>query len=221
MNRSGILRLKLLCGVVLMLVAVTAADAYVLKGEHIVQLMVSATNLPRRFLVRQQISIVDQAIHEPAGPWEGQGKGLLNGLTDRPDQDRAETPKDVLQDDVQEDSAGLLNAMLTGSLMGRLFGSDPYPSAESMAARYGTREKAYAQLIRYQLPGNFRSDITSEEPTRIHLVSANQALTVVDGKIVSEGETWEDRYKDIFLYRSRKEMVEKLSLMISIFPSPA
>ena len=211
MNRSGILRLKLLFGVVLMLVAVTAADAYVLKGEHIVQLMVSATNLPRRFLVRQQISIVDQAIHEPAGPWEGQGKGLLNDLTGRPDKDRAETPKDVSQDDVQEDSAGLLNAMLAGSLMGRLFGSDPYPSAESMAARYmAPREKAYAQLVRYQLPGNFRSDITSEELTRIHLVSANQALTVVDGKIVSEGETWEDRYNDIFLYRSRKEMVEKL-----------
>ena len=77
MNRSGILRLKLLCGVVLMLVAVTAADAYVLKGEHIVQLMVSATNLPRRFLVRQQISIVDQANSRARRSVGGAGQGAV------------------------------------------------------------------------------------------------------------------------------------------------
>lgn len=211
MNRFGILRLKFLGFAVLMLMAVASADAYVLKGEHLVQLMVSATNLPRRFLVRQQISIVDQAIHEPAGSGEWPGEGSLNGLTGRRDKGRAETRQDPPPGDLRKDSDGFLNAMLTGSLMDRLFESDQYPSAESMAAEYlARREKTYKQLVRYELPGHFRSDITSEDLTRIHLASANQALTVVDGRIISEGDAWEDRYKDIFLYRSRKQMVEKL-----------
>ncbi|MEZ4566939.1 MAG: hypothetical protein R2860_08210 [Desulfobacterales bacterium] len=203
-----------------MLVAVTATNAYVLKGNTLF-----SSWFPQQFA--PPLPGAPANFHSGSGHSRarrsvgGAGQGLLNGLTDRPDQDRAETPKDVLQDDVQEDSAGLLNAMLTGSLMGRLFGSDPYPSAESMAARYGTPGKSLRAT--HSLPASRQFPVRYHQrgAARIHLVSANQALTVVDGKIVSEGETWEDQYKDIFLYRSRKKWLKSWSLMISIFPSPA
>ena len=136
MNWSRVPKIRILIHACLFILIIFPADAYVLKGEHILQLMIAENNLPVGLSVNQQVSDID-------------------------------------------------------------------PGRE-------TGEKIYEQLVRYRIPGEFRSDIDGLDLSRIHLVSSDQSLTVVDGRVVAETETWMDHYKDIFFYRSRHQMVEKL-----------
>ncbi|MBC2715664.1 MAG: outer membrane lipoprotein-sorting protein [Desulfobacteraceae bacterium] len=71
----------------------------------------------------------------------------------------------------------------------------------------------YEQWVRYQIPEEFRSDIDAYDLKRIHIVSSHNSLTVMDGSIVAESEAWMDHYKDIFFYRSRERLVEKLETL--------
>ncbi len=59
------------------------------------------------------------------------------------------------------------------------------------------------ETLIYRFPEDFRSDITSEQSSKIHVVSPGGALTVVGDKITSTKESLLDRYKDILLYRNR------------------
>ncbi len=79
--------------------------------------------------------------------------------------------------------------------------------------RYSDAAPAYKQIARYQLSGQFRSDITDEFLTHTHMTVADRSVTVVDGAIVSESEDWQDYYKDLFLYRSRQRLTHRLSVM--------
>ncbi len=114
------------------------ANAYILKGEHVLQLMIEKINFPIRLSVNQQISFFNSGIETEA-----------------------------------------VNA-------------------------------EYPQWVRYKIPGQFRSDIDADELKRIQVVASDKTLTVIDGKMVSDFERWMDHYKDIFFYRSRKQLVEKL-----------
>ena len=49
------------------------------------------------------------------------------------------------------------------------------------------------EIVRYFLPGNFRSDIATENVQRLHIRARGQDLTVVDGQIVAPGTTRFDR----------------------------
>lgn len=69
------------------------------------------------------------------------------------------------------------------------------------------------ETLRYHFPEKFRSDIQSENAQRIHVLSENMALTVIDGNVSAEEETVFDRFKDILLYRSRELLHERLSLL--------
>ena len=114
----------------------SSANAYILKGEHVLQLMIEANNLPVRLYVNQQISFFDSGIQ--------------------------------------------------------------------------TINTEYEQWIRYRIPGEFRSDIDAYDLKRIQVVTSDNSLLLIDGKMVAESEIWVDHYKDIFFYRSRKQLVEKL-----------
>jgi len=67
------------------------------------------------------------------------------------------------------------------------------------------------ETLRYLFPYDFRSDSSSQNATRIHLVSEGKVLTVVDEKIVANQETSFDLYKDILLYRTRQLLKKRLT----------
>ncbi len=115
----------------------SSANAYILKGEHVLQLMIEKNNLPVKLFVNQKISFFD-------------------------------------------------------------------PGIEAINTEY-------EQKVRYRIPEEFRSDIAADDGLkRIQVVSSDNSLTVIDGRIVAESEMWVDHYKDIFFYRDRKRLVEKL-----------
>lgn len=120
----------------LVLLTASPANAYVLKGEHIIQLMIAENNFPGTLSLQQQVAFFDSHIE------------IIN--------------------------------------------------------------KVYEQRVYYRIPEEFRADIDAKDLQRIHVVSSDKALTVIDGRIVAESEIWADHYKDIFFYRSRKQLVKKL-----------
>lgn len=67
------------------------------------------------------------------------------------------------------------------------------------------------ETLRYIFPEKFRSDIVSDNIQRILVISKDTALTVIDGKVLAERESWTDHYKDIILYRSRLLLQKRLS----------
>ena len=75
----------------------------------------------------------------------------------------------------------------------------------------GTTE--VSETLRYIFSEAFRSDSTSENSQRIHLMSKGDTMTVIDGKIAVTGETLFDIYKDILLYRSRELLRARLAAM--------
>ena len=68
------------------------------------------------------------------------------------------------------------------------------------------------ETLRYHCPDKFRSDAISSNRKRIHVLSADKALTIIDGKVTAEIEDTFDHYKDIFLFRSRILLTNRLSL---------
>jgi hypothetical protein len=68
-----------------------------------------------------------------------------------------------------------------------------------------------AETLRFDLATNsFRSDANSYEAERIQVVSRGRSITIVDGSIVPPVANRFDLYKDIFLYRTREGLAEKL-----------
>jgi outer membrane lipoprotein-sorting protein len=59
------------------------------------------------------------------------------------------------------------------------------------------------ETLRYSFPDTFRADTQHELTHRILVVARNQALTVVDGQIISNQQGRFDHYKDVLLYNSR------------------
>ena len=67
------------------------------------------------------------------------------------------------------------------------------------------------ETLRFDFSSNaFRSDAKSLDSERIHVVSRDRSLTIVDGNIVPAVANRFDLYKDIFLYRTRDGLAEKL-----------
>lgn len=65
--------------------------------------------------------------------------------------------------------------------------------------------------IKYIFPAIFRSDISSENIQKIHVFSRGNILTIMDGKVSDEPESSYEDYKDLFLFRSREQLQERLS----------
>jgi outer membrane lipoprotein-sorting protein len=68
------------------------------------------------------------------------------------------------------------------------------------------------ETLSYIFPDRFRSDTRYETTNRIFVASHGQALTVIDGRIVSDQEGQFDRYKDLLLYHSRELLLKALLL---------
>ena len=70
-----------------------------------------------------------------------------------------------------------------------------------------------SETLKYLFPDKFRSDISSENVQRIHVLSNGEALTVIDEKVTDESNNRYDPYKDILLFRSREILQDRLSLL--------
>ena len=81
-------------------------------------------------------------------------------------------------------------------------------TADAQGAGIESRE-----TLRYVFPESFRSDLRSQTGLRVYVLTKDDALTAIDGRIVNEPEDEFDRYKDILLYHSREILHQKLNWM--------
>ena len=68
------------------------------------------------------------------------------------------------------------------------------------------------ETLSFVFPGNFRSDILLQNTRRIHVVSQERQLTIVDDRITGNAEGRYDQYKDLLLYNSA-HMLQKILYM--------
>ena len=66
------------------------------------------------------------------------------------------------------------------------------------------------ETLRFVFSHSFRSDTESSESERVHVVSDDRTLTIIDGNIIPPVANRFDLYKDIFLYRTREILAERL-----------
>jgi outer membrane lipoprotein-sorting protein len=88
--------------------------------------------------------------------------------------------------------------------------------SQTLVIHDDTPQKSAVELsetLRYVFPEMFRSDTLSENVHRIHVLSKGRAVTVIDGKVADESDNRYDRYKDILLFKPRKMLQDKISLL--------
>jgi len=68
-----------------------------------------------------------------------------------------------------------------------------------------------SETLTFIFPNLFRSDILSENIQKIHILSKNDALTVIDKRVSDEPESRFDLYKDLLLFRSREILQKRLT----------
>jgi outer membrane lipoprotein-sorting protein len=69
------------------------------------------------------------------------------------------------------------------------------------------------ETLSYRLPGEFRSDIVTDETSRIYVFSNYNAVTITDEKTASIVEDLLEYYKDPLLFRSREILEERLGFL--------
>jgi hypothetical protein len=68
----------------------------------------------------------------------------------------------------------------------------------------------FSETLKFVFPETLRSDIDSEKVQRIHILSKDGVLTVIDGKISDLSDNPYDHYTDLLLFRSRKSLQKRL-----------
>ncbi|MBW1896641.1 MAG: hypothetical protein JRI47_06250, partial [Deltaproteobacteria bacterium] len=69
----------------------------------------------------------------------------------------------------------------------------------------------FDEVLYYRYPGRFRSDVSTPSGEQIRVVSPEGAISVVNGRIISETETLFDHFKDVLLYRKKSIVLKHLS----------
>ena len=70
--------------------------------------------------------------------------------------------------------------------------------------------EALPEVLRSVYPGKIRSDIQTENIRRIHVVSGDADLTIIDGEIVEAAPTRFDSYTEILRFQPRPVLVDRL-----------
>lgn len=131
--------LRLLPWVVIPWVLASAVGAYVLKSEHVLQLMLEKNSLPARLQVSQTVSVFD-------------------------------------------------------------------PEVDFMTADY-------EEQVFLQIPDQFRAEIVTEGFQRIQAAASGRVLTILDGRVIAESAVWTDHYRELFAFRDRRRLAERLSAL--------
>jgi hypothetical protein len=85
-----------------------------------------------------------------------------------------------------------------------IHGSDNAPAQKTVQVN---------ERLRCIFPATYRSDIVSDQFQKIHVVSGNSSLTVIDEKVVDGYENRYDRYQELILFRSRTLLQNRLPSM--------
>jgi hypothetical protein len=148
------------------------AQAYVLQGLHLLDLMIEQLGEAKSLYVTQELTfyhIVSQTDIETDEP-QDEHQALDKAGIDLPADQRVQLDENVsLEEMLQLD-----------------------------------------ETLRFYFPFAFRSDAKSSDSERIHVVSGDRSITIVDGSIVPAVTNRFDLYKDIFLYRTREDLSERL-----------
>ena len=83
-----------------------------------------------------------------------------------------------------------------------------YPDRDVSAAAHKVRE--LEGTLRFIFSEAFRSDTRSPDSERIFVFNHGKSLVLLDGNTVSEAGNRFDLFKDLLLYRSRDQLVERL-----------
>ncbi len=67
------------------------------------------------------------------------------------------------------------------------------------------------ETLYYNFHGDFRSDITGSDARRVYVMTGGNEMTMVNGRVVEGPEDLYKRYKDIFLYKARILVQDKLA----------
>jgi hypothetical protein len=67
------------------------------------------------------------------------------------------------------------------------------------------------ETLYYGYPDRFRSEVSGPGVEQIRVVSAEGALSILNGKIIGETEELFDHFKDVLLYSETELLVERLS----------
>lgn len=153
--------------------SIGAAQAYVLQGLHLIDLMIEQLGEAQNLYVSQQLIFyrsISQAEIDADETVEDT-QPLDYSETDLPADQKIEIDEDVRAEETLE----------------------------------------LDETLRFDLSINaFRSDAKSYDSERIYVVADNRSLTIVDGNIVPSVANRFDLYKDIFLYRTREGLADRL-----------
>jgi len=148
------------------------AQAYVLQGLHILDLMIKQLGEAKSLYVTQEL-----IFYLPA------------------------SQTDIETDETMEEHQTLDNANMDLPFQQGVQLDENVPLEEMLQLE---------ETLRFIFPHAFRSDAKSSDSERIHVESGDRSITIVDGSIVPAVANRFDLYKDIFLYRTRAELSERL-----------
>ncbi|MBT3312806.1 MAG: hypothetical protein HN737_02465 [Desulfobacterales bacterium] len=116
--------------------------------------------------------------------------------------------------------------VLSGShlldLMTKRLGTPRRLSVDQKIVLHNKHEGSTIELdetLKYSFPKRFRSDIFTNDTSKIHVLSSKESITIIGDIIISPSGNLLDHYKDILLFNSRnilKQRLEELGIDISI-----
>ena len=185
MNSSLKKTFTYLCTFLILTCLYAPAFAFVLQGEHILELMAEKLGQAESLYISQKVIFYS-----------------ISPATSSGDEDRASTAagEDIVplkeEDGLSEDDPGVAE----------------YPTEPEMVEDQPVTTVVEMEAsLRYLFPYAFRSDIVADDNQRIHVYANGEALTVIDGAVRAIPQTRFDFYKDLLLLRSRPELAERLS----------
>jgi hypothetical protein len=108
----------------------------------------------------------------------------------------------------------IIEQMITGMNLPQQFQVEQTLLVERKAdAGVPARRYEYEQVLRYRMPGMFRSDISGDDMSHIHISIPTGSITAIDKVIVSASAPWVYGYREIFSYRTRKNLTDRLKEM--------
>ena len=100
-------------------------------------------------------------------------------------------------------------------LMTRALGRAPAVRIDQQVTVYAPGQTAplceATETLYFNFHGDFRSDLRSGGSRRIHVTAGDRVLTVIDGRAAADRETLFERYKDLFMYRARVLVQDRLA----------
>ena len=194
---------------ILIVLAPTILQSYVLEGPHIIQLMTDKLGQAQSLSVSQRVifyNVTPQSQVVSAEDREGEMLTVSTG----PDLEQATPPHDEAEG-TQPDSLSKNDSLDEVNDSANLADGQPTVPDQTVSSPELIETIQLDESIKYVFPEAFRSDIVSESNQRVFVSNQGQTITVIDGVISGAGESQFDVYKDLLLYRSREGLSERLS----------